>query len=291
MRKQDIVTGELYAWQESRRSRVPRPIRFLASPAADPLWERRWGDVPGGTLYRRAAPGSTRPYASHSRSGTDTGYPAVMARWNTDVRIAEALELMHDATLDQFGRVTDPLDRQLEWRLVTDLRYVTGLWEPVRAAWQAELDKADATARARADEQDSRKAARRELQERLRAVGVQTSESAGQSTGFDMLLLSRFELEKLAERLEQERPAEPATVLATPGELMAVATGQMLPMRLADDTGRVVELRIPTVAEYREIMRAARERLTESGMKLPVRPERSDADIEALLRPLRAERG
>jgi hypothetical protein len=217
-----------------------------------------------------------------------------MARWNTDVRIGEALALLPEATLTRFGQVSDQLDGPLQWTLITDLRYITGLWEPVRAAWQAEKDRHAAAGQRRSDEQDARRAARRELQERLRAAGVQTTESGGQSTGFDMLLLSRFELEKLANRLEQdhERPTTPEliTVMAVPSELMRAATGETLPVHTSDDR-IVVELRIPTALEYRLILERARREVSEKrgGVQLPPMP--SDAQIVRMLRPLDGRQG
>lgn len=202
MKKADIKTGVVYAYQRNRSYDSPTPVVFLAAPSEGKLYNRprRFG-TSTGPVYRLAA-GYDKPKRATGYADATTGYPvaklsAAAGRSDLSPLIAVTLADFEAATSSYSG------EGGVEFDLITTLTQITGPYGEAVAAY-------DAHRRATQEHQERVRADKDEKLERAKSLvaafgraGVRAQH--GDIFGSRKILLSLDEAAKLAEMLEAGR--------------------------------------------------------------------------------------
>lgn len=195
MRKQDIKTGVVYAYQRSA-SYSPEPVVFLVAPADGDLYLPRDRHNRTGFAFRPAGEGA-KP--ERSRIYGPTGY--AVAKFGYRASRAD-LSALTAVTIADFEAATSATGREdgVEFDVMTTLGQITGVYEDVVAARRAQQQQEqEYRERVRSAEDRDRERAR-VLIGAFSKAGIEST--TGDVFGSRKILLTLDEAEKLAALLE-----------------------------------------------------------------------------------------
>jgi hypothetical protein len=195
MRKQDIKTGVVYAYQRGRGDYdSPEPIVFLAAPADGKLYTERDSFSQKGISFHRARPGG-KPVARRSYMGGSTGYPAVLLDHGTDP--ADLLRV----TLADFEAATTAYPGNIKFVVFVTLAHITGPYDEQVAEYEGRrAARDDASAR----QEQARRASRdraKGITAALKAAGIEAEADNAYGT-VTSIVIPLDEAEKLIALLE-----------------------------------------------------------------------------------------
>jgi hypothetical protein len=203
MKKNEIKTGVVYAYQRSRGYGAPERIVFLAAPSDGVLFStsrasRMDADSPA---FRRASDGIDKPYKSGSSWDTRRcGYPVVILT-DSGAHPGALLEL----TVTDFAKATSAQQTGLAgayFDVITTLGQITGLYEEKMAEYKA-------SQKAEREQREQRYAAA-EAGSRRNAAACEKLETFGiepMPRGYECVQLSIADAEKLIALLEASNAA------------------------------------------------------------------------------------
>lgn len=160
MKKADIKPGVVYAYQRSKYD-SPRPIVFLNAPADGVLYRERDYPKSGTPAFIKASP-AAKPRRALGFGRGGIGYPAAHLSHDSRMTHQDLLGI----TLADFERATSGYHEGYEFDVITTLTHVTGPWDEVIAAHEAQ----------KRAERESREQEQHEASEsRARAIDILTA--------------------------------------------------------------------------------------------------------------------